>query len=169
MLSMFKALRPAAPLSAPAYDAAVNTARAKDWYLAGAVPDTMDGRFALLSTVVALVSLRLEAEGDAGRAPSVALTEAFIADMDAQMREQGFDATLSKKVRSLVGSLASRIDRWRRLLTGEGNMGEVVRRSVYRDEPADEGAVESTMRGLQALRERLAGLSLAEVVAGNWA
>ncbi len=169
MLSLFKALRPAVPLSAPAYDAAVNTARAKDWYLAGAVPDTMDGRFALLSTVVALVTLRLEVEGDAGRAPSVALTEAFIADMDAQMREQGFDATLSKKVRSLVGSLASRIDRWRRLLAGDGNMDEVVRRSVYRDEPAEAEAVATTVRGLQNLRERLAALSLAEVVAGNWA
>ena len=169
MLSLFKALRSAPSLSAPAYDAAVNTARAKQWYIAGAVPDTMDGRFALLATVVALVTLRLEAEGDAGRAPSVALTEAFIDDMDAQMRQEGFDATLGKKVRHLVGSLASRVDRWRRLLAGEGSWDEVVRRSVYRDEPADEGAVESTIHGLQGLRERLAGLSLAEVVAGEWA
>lgn len=169
MHSLFKALRPAPPLSAPAYDAAVNTARAKRWYIAGAVPDTMDGRFALLSTVVALVTLRLEAEGDAGRAPAVAVTEAFIADMDAQMRQEGFDATLGKKVRHLVGSLASRVDRWRRLLNGDGNWDEVVRRSVYRDEPAEEAAVESTLREMQALRERLAELSLAEVVEGKWA
>ncbi len=168
MPSLFKTLRPA-PLSAPAYDAAVNVARAKSWYLAGAVPDTMDGRFALLATVVALVTLRLEAEGDAGRAPSVALTEAFIDDMDAQMRQEGFDATLGKKVRHLVGSLASRVDRWRRLLAGEGTWDEVVRRSVYRDAPTDEAPVESTVIGLQELRERLAGLSLAEVVAGKWA
>jgi len=169
MLSIFKALRSTPPPSAPAYGAAVNTARAKQWYIAGAVPDTMDGRFALLSTVVALVTLRLEAEGDAGRAPSVALTEAFIDDMDAQMRQEGFDATLGKKVRHLVGSLASRVDRWRRLFGGEGSWHEVVRRTVYRDEPTEEAAVESTMSGLQELNERLAGLSLAEVLAGNWA
>ena len=169
MLSLFKALRSTPPLSAPAYDAAVNTARAKQWYIAGAVPDTMDGRFALLSTVVALVTLRLEAEGDAGRTPSVALTEAFIDDMDAQMRQEGFDATLGKKVRHLVGSLASRVDRWRRLFGGEGSWDEVVRRTVYRDEPTEEAAVESTVIGLKELRDRLAGLSLTEVVAGKWA
>jgi cytochrome b pre-mRNA-processing protein 3 len=169
MLSLFKALRSTPPLSAPAYDAAVNTARAKQWYIAGAVPDTMDGRFALLSTVVALVTLRLEAEGDAGRTPSVALTEAFIDDMDAQMRQEGFDATLGKKVRHLVGSLASRVDRWRRLFGGGGSWNEVVRRTVYRDEPAEDAAVASTVIGLKDLRDRLAGLSLTEVVAGKWA
>jgi cytochrome b pre-mRNA-processing protein 3 len=169
MLSLFKALRSAPSLSAPAYDAAVNTARARQWYIAGAVPDTMDGRFALLATVVALVSLRLEAEGDAGRSPSVALTEAFIDDMDAQMRQEGFDATLGKKVRHLVGSLASRVDRWRRLFGGGGSWNEVVRRTVYRDEPAEDAAVASTVIGLKDLRDRLAGLSLTEVVAGKWA
>ncbi len=169
MLSLFKALRSAPSLSAPAYDAAVNTARARQWYIAGAVPDTMDGRFALLATVVALVSLRLEAEGDAGRSPSVALTEAFIDDMDAQMRQEGFDATLGKKVRHLVGSLASRVDRWRRLFGGGGSWNEVVRRTVYRDEPTEDAAVAWTVIGLKDLRDRLAGLSLTEVVAGKWA
>jgi cytochrome b pre-mRNA-processing protein 3 len=171
MLSLFARLRPAAPVSSAAYDAAVNVARAKHWYLAGEVPDTMDGRFALLATVVALVTLRLEAAGEDGVAASVGLTEAFIADMDAQMRQQGFDATLSKQVRSLVGSLASRVDQWRRLIAGEGegDWQAVVRRNVYREAPISDGVVDYTTGKLQALCQSLGAASLDDVLAGRFA
>lgn len=169
MPSLLARLRPTPPLSSAAYDAAVNVARAKPWYLAGRVPDTMDGRFALLATVVALVILRLEAAGEAGGAASVALTEAFIADMDAQMREQGFDATLSKQVRSLVGSLASRVDGWRRLIEREGMWEDVVRRSVYRDAPADPTALAYSTERLHALWRALGTASLGDLLAGRFA
>ncbi|MEO7787397.1 MAG: ubiquinol-cytochrome C chaperone family protein [Sphingomicrobium sp.] len=169
MPSLFARLRPAAPVSSAAYDAAVNVARSKHWYLAGQVPDTMDGRFALLATVVAMVTLRLEAAGGAGTAASVGLTEAFIADMDAQMREQGFDATLSKQVRSLVGSLASRVDQWRRLLAGEGDWGSVIRRGVYRDSPQSEAVVDYATERLRALWAALGAASLDDVLAGRFA
>jgi len=167
MPSLFARLRPALPVSSAAYDAAVNIARAKHWYLAGEVPDTMDGRFALLATVTALVTLRFEAAGDTGVAASVGLTEAFIADMDAQMRQEGFDATLSKQVRSLVGSLASRVDRWRRLIDGEGEWQAVVRRSVYRDAPSNEAAVGHATARLKALWQSLGEASLHQLLSGQ--
>lgn len=169
MLSLFKALRPAPSLSNPAYDAAVNVARTPAFYRQGQVPDTMDGRFALLASVVALVTLRLEAEGEPSRIPAVALTEAFIDDMDAQMRQEGFDATLSKQVRSLVGSLASRVDSFRRLLAGDGDWPSLVKRSIYRDQPVEDTALSSTVDHLRALTERLAATPLDRVVAGDWA
>ncbi|MEO6247948.1 MAG: ubiquinol-cytochrome C chaperone family protein [Sphingomicrobium sp.] len=168
MPSLFARLRPAPPVSSAAYDAAVNVARAEHWYLAGGVPDTMDGRFALLATVVALVTLRLEAAGDDGRVASVGLTEAFIADMDAQMREQGFDATLSKQVRSLVGSLASRIDQWRRAIGGEGEWSAVVRRTVYRDSPGSEDALDYSTGKLRLLWDRLGEAPLSDVLGGRF-
>lgn len=169
MPSLFARFRSAVPVSSAAYDAAVNVARAKHWYVAGEVPDTMDGRFALLATVVALVNLRLEAAGDAGVGASVALTEAFIGDMDAQMREQGFDATLSKQVRSLVGSLASRVDQWRRLLASDDQWEPVVRRGVYRDAPLDERALGYSTARLRRLWETLNGATIDDVVAGKFA
>ena len=52
------------------------------WYRDGQVPDTIDGRFDMIAAMLALVLLRLEAEGEAGRGPSVLLTEIFIDDMD---------------------------------------------------------------------------------------
>ena len=36
-------------------------AREPHWYVEGEVPDTLDGRFAVLATVIALVLVRLEA------------------------------------------------------------------------------------------------------------
>ncbi len=71
----------AAPPGDALYRAIVAVARAPDWYQAGAVPDTVDGRFDVVALVLALVLLRLE--GDEGaRQFSADLTERFIADMD---------------------------------------------------------------------------------------
>lgn len=169
MPSLFARLRPAAPVSSPAYYAAVKVARAKHWYIAGAVPDTMDGRFALLTTVLALVTLRLEAAGPAGVAASVGLTEAFIADMDAQMRQEGFDATLSTQVRQLVGSLASRVDRWRRVVDEGGDWDDAVRQSVYRGEAVADGIADYCSDQFRLLWQRLGALSLDDVVTGKFA
>ena len=55
-----------------------------------------------------LAILRLEDGDEDAVRQSVALTESFIADMDAQMREEGFgDPSIGKQVRLLVGALAN--------------------------------------------------------------
>ena len=69
------------------YAAVVAQARDPFWYREGQVPDTMDGRFAMVSLVSALAMLRLEALGDAEA--TARLTEAFVADMEGQLREIG--------------------------------------------------------------------------------
>ncbi|MCA1654854.1 MAG: ubiquinol-cytochrome C chaperone family protein [Sphingomicrobium sp.] len=169
MRSLLARLRPASPLSSATYDAAVNVARAPHWYRAGAVPDSMDGRFAVLATVLALVTLRIEEGGQASNHAAVTLTEAFIADMDAQMRQAGFgDPSLGKQVRHLVGSLASRVDRWRRVLAGEEGWIEATRRSLYRDAPVAEDALAHSVDQLRLLHQRLAATNPAAVEAGRW-
>ena len=55
---------------APLYAAIVAEARDPFWYREGQVPDTIDGRFDMVAAVTALVLLRLEAEGEAGRVPA---------------------------------------------------------------------------------------------------
>ena len=73
------------------------------------MPDTIDGRFAVLATITALVLVRLERGGDEAKRASVALTERFIEVMESEHRELGLgDPTLGKTVRKLVGSLARR-------------------------------------------------------------
>ena len=129
------------------------TAQARDphWYLDGAVADTVDGRFAILATITALVSIRLERAGDA----SVALTERFIQVMEAEHREMGFgDPKLGRTVRKLVGALGRRIELWRGSVAG-GNWNRAVQASVYGEINCPAEALSHTASRLHALWNRL--------------
>ena len=147
--------------AAPLYAALVVEARRPAWYIEGAVADTLDGRFAVLASLVALAILRLEEGSESAVRGSVALTESFIADMDGQMREQGFgDPSIGKQVRSMVGALASRVDRWRHARGGQSEWTDAVRFSVYRDAlPADETAATFSGEALRRFDEGLSGAS----------
>ena len=169
MRSLMAMLRPKAPDAGALYDAVVAEARRPAWYREGGVADSLDGRFAVLSSLAALAILRLEdGEEDAVR-HSVALTESFIADMDAQMREIGFgDPSIGKQVRFMVGALASRVDWWRRARAGELEWHDAVRLSVYRDEPPEsEAAVTYSSEALRRFNEGLGGSSDRAVMEGQ--
>ena len=93
----------------PLYTRVVLEARRPDWYLAGQVPDTLDGRFDMVAAVLSLVLLRLEEEGESGRAPSAWLTEIFVEDMDGQLRERGIgDIVVGNIYRGTVPSESGR-------------------------------------------------------------
>ena len=103
----------------------------RHWYVEGEIPDTIDGRFAVLATIVALVMVRLEQLGDGGSALSVALTERFIEVMEAEHRELGLgDPGLGRTVRKLVGSVARRTELWRAAIGGSRRMAHVRRESL---------------------------------------
>lgn len=169
MRSLMAVLRPKAPDAGALYDSVVAEARRPAWYREGGVEDTLDGRFAVLSSLTALTILRLEDGGEEAVRHSVALTESFIADMDAQMREIGFgDPSIGKQVRLMVGALASRVDWWRRARSGELDWNEAVRLSIYRDEPPEsEAAVTFSSEALKRFDEGLAGFSDRAVMEGH--
>ena len=147
---------------------AVHEARQTHWFLAGEVPDTVNGRFALLATVVALMTVRLEREGDAGREATVALTERLVETLDAEIREMGLgDPTLGKQVRKLVGAVAGRVERWRAVLASDAPWTDEVRRSVYLEEAASAEGVAHTESRLKTLWRRLQESSLEELAEGT--
>ena len=150
------------------YAAIVAETRRKEYYLAAAVPDTIDGRFAVLSSLLALADIRLGQGGEAARAVAPRVTERFIADMDVQMREAGFgDPSLGKQVRMMVGSLASRVERWQHVIDHGGAWDEAVVPSLYRDSPPDEAAIAAGSALLRDCWQRLGDASDAELVEGN--
>lgn len=119
-------------------------ARQRHWYIEGTVPDTIDGRFAVLATVMALTIVRLEQAGKVGNRVSVALTERFIEVMEAEHREIGLgDPTLGRQVRRLVGSLSGRIDNWRTALIGNTNWNETARDSLYKEGVSSDALIHS--------------------------
>jgi cytochrome b pre-mRNA-processing protein 3 len=147
---------------------AVEEARQTHWFLQGQVPDTVNGRFAVLATVVALITVRLEREGDAGREATVALTERLVETLDAEIREMGLgDPTLGKQVRKLVGAVGGRVERWRALLASAGPWTDEVRRSVYSEEPTAAEGVAHTEARLKTLWRQLDETSLEELAEGK--
>jgi cytochrome b pre-mRNA-processing protein 3 len=136
---LFRGLTAEPARGAALFDALTARTRQPHWYREGKVPDTLDGRFAVLATLTALVIVRLEGEGEAGQAASVALTERFIEVMESEHRELGLgDPTLGRTVRKLVGSLARRTDLWRSAVQGERDWAGAAHDSLYRAEaPAD--------------------------------
>lgn len=148
--------RPAGPDGSALYAAIIAETRAADWYRGAQVPDTLDGRFAVLASLLALTDIRLGRGGEPARAVAPRVTEQFIADMDVQMREAGFgDPGLGKQVRMMVGSLASRVERWQRAIDGGGAWHEAVVPSLYRDAPPGDDAVAAGSARLRDWWQRL--------------
>src|SRR3954465_3492397 len=127
---------------APLYAAIVAEGRDPFWYREGQVPDTIDGRFDMVAAGTPLVLLRLEAEGEAGRAPAVLLTETFIDDMDASLRQIGIgDYVVGKHVGRMMGALGGRLAALR-AGRDSASLAGAVRRNVFHDSPPSEAAVD---------------------------
>ena len=153
---LFRRLTAEPARGAALFEAVTDIAREPHWYVEGGVPDTLDGRFATLSTVTARVLVRLEADGEAGDSVSVALTERFIEAMEAEHRELGLgDPTLGKTVRRLVGVLARRAELWR---TSTDDV-EATRESLYKGD-ASVNALAHSVAALNRLRARLEEIPL---------
>ena len=150
MLSfLFRTLTAQPARGASLFDALTVRAREKHWYVEGTVPDTIDGRFAVLATLTAIVLTRLEQLGDEGNAAAVALTERFIEVMESEHRELGIgDPTLGRTVRKLVSSLANRTELWRSAVADEREWNEASRESLYREG----GSGEALRHSAEALR-----------------
>jgi cytochrome b pre-mRNA-processing protein 3 len=147
---------------------AVAEASRRSWFVEGEIPDTVNGRFAVLATVIALITVRLEQAGDEGRRASVALSERLVESLDAEIREMGIgDPALGKQVRGLIGAVGGRVERWRALLgSGEPWTAE-VRRSLYLDEEASPDAVSASESALHDLWQRLEAASVEKLENGR--
>ena len=155
---------------APLYRAVVAEARDPAWYREGKVADTRDGRFDMIAAVLALVLLRLEAEGEAGRGDSTLLTELFVQDMDASLRELGVgDPTIGKHVGKMMSALGGRLAAFRAAGEGEGDFVAAVRRNVFHEAPPSDEAVALVAGRLEALAARLAALPIAALREGRLA
>lgn len=160
MRSLMRLFRGEPAAARPLYEQVVARARQPHWYLAGAVPDTLEGRFSVLATLLALVDVRLERGSDEARRTSVGLAECFVADMEIENRQLGVsDTGIGKKVGSLVGALGGRVGVWRRVVDGEESWESGVNRSVYRDTAPLAEAAAHVERELRAFWAALEGRS----------
>ncbi|WP_438827089.1 ubiquinol-cytochrome C chaperone family protein, partial [Sphingomonas bacterium] len=139
----------------PLYQAVVARGREPHWYLAGAVPDTLDGRFDMIAAVLTVVLLRLETD-PAGAATAAWVTERFVDDMDGQLREIGIgDIIVGKHMGRMMAMLGGRLGAYRDGLAA-GDLAPALVRNLYRGEPPAADAVAHVAAALTALSRSLA-------------
>ena len=150
----------------PLYNAVIARARAPHWYEAGAVPDSIDGRFDMVATILALVLLRLE-EDPVAAGPSAKLTERFVDDMDGQLREIGIgDIVVGKHIGKMMSMLGGRLGAYRDASTADALDAALVR-NLYRGAAPDAAALGHARDAVLALRESLAGTPTDALLAGK--
>ena len=166
ILSMFRKKRDQAPISAT-YASIVAQSRHPVFYADWGVPDTVTGRFDMISLHLALVFRRLRSQSPAADLFAQELLDLFFSDMDRSLRSMGVgDLSVGKKVRRMsevfFGLLAS--------LDGamEQNFGsaleEVLTRNIYAENgEIDPGPLAAYLR---ASARRLSNQPTSEIIAG---
>jgi cytochrome b pre-mRNA-processing protein 3 len=164
--SIFGEARQRAPY-APLYRKLVERGRDPAWYREGKVPDTLDGRFDMIAAILAFTLLRLEAEGEAARGPSVLLTEIFIDDMDGTLRQIGIgDYVVGKHVGRMMSALGGRLAAFR-AAREQGAFRGAVERNIFHEALPSEAAVAFVAGRLERFAAALDEAPLADLLAGE--
>lgn len=150
----------------PLWNAVVAAARAPHWYREGGVPDTLDGRFDMISLVLALVLHRIDDDPGQGLA-GVQLTELFVDDMDGQMRQIGFgDMVVGKQIGRMVGALGGRLGVYR-APDGSEELRAALVRNLWRGKDAPDAGVAHVLAGVADLRAGLAAMPVAALIVAD--
>lgn len=136
------------------YGAAVAAARDPLLFRRLGVPDTVEGRFDLVSLHVALLIRRLRTDPDPrGPALAQAVFDAMFADMDLNLREMGVgDLSVGKRVRRMWEAFHGRALAYEAALeaTDAAALAEALARNVWVAEPPD--GAPSRLAGLARLQ-----------------
>lgn len=115
------------------YGAIVAQSRQKHFYAEWGVPDTVTGRFDMVSLHMALVLVRLQQEGAACRDFAQGLFDLFFKDMDRSLREMGVgDISVPKRIGKMGGLFYGVVDGLGAALAAgtDEALAEFVRRDV---------------------------------------
>ncbi|MAM67430.1 MAG: hypothetical protein CMM12_01590 [Rhodospirillaceae bacterium] len=115
------------------YQIAVDQARTSDLYEKYGVPDTVDGRFEMVTLHIFLVLRRLKGAKSPGRDISQALFDYMFEDMDLSLREMGAgDMGVGKRVKAMVQAFYGRVASYEEGLAAKGDvLAKAIERNVF--------------------------------------
>ena len=130
---LFRRRRPEAEPAANLYAQAVSQARRPGFYTDLEVPDTLDGRFELVSLHVYLLLRRLRADHRRTGRLAQALFDEMFEDMDGSVRELGAgDLGVGPRVKKMARNFYGRIKAYDAGLDGNrSELREALRRNLY--------------------------------------
>lgn len=151
----------------PLYAQIVAKAREQHWYVEGRVPDSIDGRFDMVSVILTLVLLRLEVSpGNAQN--SAYLTEVFVDDMDGQLRQSGIsDVIIGKNIGKMMSAVGGRLGAFREALARPEALDEAIIRNIYRTADVDTATLAHVRQRLLEIVRSLEAQSPAALVDGT--
>lgn len=152
------------------YGAAVAAARQPAFFASFGVPDTLDGRFDLVSLHTGLVVCRISRDADPrAKALAQAVFDAMFADMDVNLREMGVsDLAVGKRVKKMWEAFHGRAQAYDVALRAGDRAGleDALARNVWRG-AAPEGGVTRLAAAAAAADAALAEQPFAALVAGT--
>ena len=151
------------------YAAIVAQSRQPVLYADWGVPDTLTGRFDMVSLHMALVLRRLQAEGSACRDFSQSLFDLFFKDMDRSLREMGVgDVSIPKRIEKMGNLFYGLVEGLGRALEDTGNE-KALEEFVLRDVLSDDAAAHAPDLAayVRRMSDRLANNSTAELMKGD--
>lgn len=170
LAKLFRRRRPEAKPAADLYTQAVAQARRPGFYTDLEVPDTLDGRFELVSLHVYLLLRRLRADHQRTARLAQALFDEMFDDMDGSVRELGAgDLGVGPRVKKMARNFYGRIKAYDAGLDGSrADLRESLRRNLYGNlEAVSDIALDAVAGYMVRTDAALAGRSLDQLMQGR--
>ena len=167
------------PAAVALYTTAIHAARREDHFTVMGVPDTVDGRFDMISLVVALINRRigLADPQHTARIQSLAqeLFDVMFADMDVNLRELGVsDEGMKHRIKPMASAHLGRVVAYADALTPADETERLtqftaaVERNIFRAAEDTSGAALVAARAI-ALSNELDGADDDDILGGRFA
>ncbi|TPW28050.1 ubiquinol-cytochrome C chaperone [Martelella alba] len=120
------------------YGVITATARMPCFYVEYNAPDTVMGRFEMLSVVMILFLRRTAKSGAAGKEIAQAIVDAFFMDVDYSIRELGVgDHSVPKRMKKLAGMFYGRLERYAQALEARdlSQLSRALQFNFYSEKP----------------------------------
>jgi len=167
ILSLFKKSSDSAPVYA-VYNAIVAQSRQPVFYAEWGVPDTVTGRFDMISLHMALVFRRLRSDDQAIKDFSQAVFDLFFKDMDRSLREMGVgDLSISKRIQKMGNLFFGLLAAVNAAMDSRNMQGldDVLSRNVYAE--IENPPVRKLSQYMVEQSEFLGGQTIDAIMAGN--
>jgi cytochrome b pre-mRNA-processing protein 3 len=151
------------------YAALTSTARNPVFYSDLDVPDTVMGRFEMLSIVMILFFRRTAKSDASGQELAQEIVDAFFQDIDHSIRELGIgDQSVPKRMKRLAGMFYGRLETYAAALEAGDTekLADALRRNIYPG-MADAPAMPELADWMIAAEAALAGVSEDEISRGQ--
>lgn len=159
---------PAVAAGEALYAAAVEQARAEPLYADFGVPDTVEGRFEMVTLHVYLILRRLKGGAPGAREAGQKLFDAMFQDMDRSLRELGVgDLSVARKIRALAENFYGRVAVFEDALRDDAPpemLDAALGRNVYEDETSEEAL--RLARYVRAAADAVAAQPLNHLIGG---